>query len=346
MKMIFFDESGYSGPNLLDPKSPFYACASIYLTEEEARELKEKYFPNKQTELKFAGMESGRNFHKSKELVSELLERHAIQVTVIDKKFALCAKIFEIIAEPSMSRSGIDLYSNGMMPQMVSLFYQFCTQFQPNELGELLGTFQSVVRRENTKTLDDLVGALENLNHQLIANFSQGVLLRALNEGGEELFEDDDITEGLLGILLSASYQNLLRWDRRLGFANGSELKVIHDNHSVLEAEIKLWQQFTSCKISMRANGIDYSLSQPVDTELGDSKRYIGIQIADLVAGFTCFAVEELIHQQLGDFSKRHPKQNGLDAFAVFLNSQFEDDDALVIVTGRNPEQFTGWSVS
>ena len=47
MKRIYFDESGNTGPDLLNKEQPLYILCSTDLDEEKSKELLAKYFPNK-----------------------------------------------------------------------------------------------------------------------------------------------------------------------------------------------------------------------------------------------------------------------------------------------------------
>lgn len=40
--MLYFDESGYTGPDLINSKQPYFSLASIRMTDEEIAQIKEE----------------------------------------------------------------------------------------------------------------------------------------------------------------------------------------------------------------------------------------------------------------------------------------------------------------
>lgn len=338
MTTLYFDESGYSGPNLLDKATPYYACSALRITEERARELKRLHFPDKFGELKFADMKSGRNFYRSRDLVKTLLDEKAVKVTVIDKRFALSAKLFEWIAEPGLS-DRFDLYSEGQLPQIASAFHFLANAEQPEKLRAVHVAFQAVIKNPEAHEVEALIKTLEALEGEP-GEIAGKLLIGPLQGDYQELFEDYGITEGLLGILLSAAWQNLLLWGEAISV--GSPIHIVYDAHSVIEAEKSTWDQITSAKLKMRANGTDLRLDHMVTTELGDSKTHVALQIADVVAGFAAFAV------QAGATKKRRPGEPlppGLAALELLADPKYQEDQHIITVEAGQPERFSGWEI-
>lgn len=335
---LFFDESGYTGGNLLDLQTPYYACASLNITEARAIALKNLYFPGKFTELKFSDLKKGENFSRIHALVNGLLKERSVRVTVIDKRFALSAKLFELVAEPSLS-GNIGVYEKGFLPQTVNTFHTLAHQEQRSTLRDIHEALQAAVKCPHMTEVKALIAALENLTGipRIIAN---SLLIRPLQQQGSELFNSSSITEGLLGILLSAAWQNLLRWGAVIPV--GAQIDVVYDQHSVMAAELGNWRQFTSGKFNMHSNGFDYRLDHPVTTQLGDSKQQVAIQLADLVAGFAAFAVstETKITVRTAD---RLP--NGLKAWDLLTAQEHAGDQVLLTVQAGAATRFSGWSI-
>lgn len=101
---IYFDESGFTGTNLLNQNQTVFTYAAVGLDNKKAEELisiiKTNY-PTQAQELKF------KNYSKSSKcedfclFVINLLKDYS-RVVVFDKKFALCAKFFEYMFEPAI----------------------------------------------------------------------------------------------------------------------------------------------------------------------------------------------------------------------------------------------------
>lgn len=340
MTTLYFDESGYTGPNLLDSGTPYYCCASLRITEQRAQELKRLIFPDKSAELKFADLKSGANFHRSFKMVKTLLDEQAVKITVIDKNFALTAKLFECIAEPSLS-DHFDLYSKGQLPQLVSAFHLTAKTEQPEKFLAVQKAFYQAVKAPGQTEVQALICALQALEGRP-REIAKNVLIPPLEGDYQPLFEGYGITEGPLGILMSAAWQNLLLWGEVI--PDGSPINVIYDSQSVMEAEKAMWDQITSAKLDMVSNGTRLGLNHPVTTVIGDSKTYVGLQIADVVAGFAAFAVQTAARAKIMPSANVSP--NGLKAMELLLNPKYKNDQHIVAVMASLPEYLSGWSVS
>jgi hypothetical protein len=103
---IYCDESGFTGNDLLDQGSTFFAYASVAINHEEATE----YVNNIIQKYKLQGGElKGRNllkYPKGQKVISEILRnfKDRIKVAVYHKKFNLACKFYEYIFEPALAQ--------------------------------------------------------------------------------------------------------------------------------------------------------------------------------------------------------------------------------------------------
>lgn len=109
---IYFDESGFTGNNLLSENQKFFAYGSVATSDSEAKEIVEHILKKHKIQ---GGELKGKNLLKSnsgKRAVTELLELYdgRMKSVVQNKKFALGGKFFEYVFEPVLS-------------QKISLFY-------------------------------------------------------------------------------------------------------------------------------------------------------------------------------------------------------------------------------
>jgi len=312
----------------------------LNITETQAIDLKKMHFPDKSAELKFADMKSGKNFYRARNMIESLLKAQAVRVLVIDKRFALSAKMFEWIAEPSLSEQ-TDLYSEGFLPKMVSRFHITTVRDQPVQLLSVHQAYQRAVKLPNVQHIQALVDALEKLEAEP-GEMARAYLIPPLDSEGAALFNDYGITEGLNGILISAAWQNLLRWGAT--FEEDVPIEVVYDNNSVMQKEQTFWRQATAASLDMQANGYAFSLRQPVTTRLGDSTKEMGLQIADVVAGFAAFAVHT--RAKFADRDRPDRPIPGLIAYELLSASQFANEQPLITVEAGEPERFSGWTIS
>lgn len=65
-KLIFMDESGYTGEDLANEDQPCFAVSSVKLTEKKATDLKEKYFGEVSSEeLKYSNLSKNHRTKKT-----------------------------------------------------------------------------------------------------------------------------------------------------------------------------------------------------------------------------------------------------------------------------------------
>lgn len=115
MKHLYFDESGFTGNNLLDMNQPFFC----YLGLDSNSEIENSFLHSKAvygyTESEVKGFRLCKSVNGQK-LIKELwnLCSDKIKFVLHDKKYALAAKIFEYVYEPVFADCNIILYNSGL----------------------------------------------------------------------------------------------------------------------------------------------------------------------------------------------------------------------------------------
>lgn len=113
---IFSDESGYTGPNLTNRDQPYFVLATMSFEEHEAKAIRNSFFSSvRARELKHSNLSKNSKQHR---MVLEYLKylqscRHRYKVYVIDKEFAVIAKIVDYLVETAAYKTGLNLYSDG-----------------------------------------------------------------------------------------------------------------------------------------------------------------------------------------------------------------------------------------
>jgi hypothetical protein len=110
---LFLDETGYSGPNLLDDQQPLFTLATLGLDEVECKRLKQQHFGRaKMSELKhstLARRPSGQRMVLA--FLDDLLSRKgAFRFYMVHKRFALTRKFVDHVIEPAFDARGLNLY--------------------------------------------------------------------------------------------------------------------------------------------------------------------------------------------------------------------------------------------
>lgn len=122
---IYFDESGFTGNNLLHPNQKHFAYGSIATDDTEAKEFVTGL-------IKKYGIQNGElkgrqlvKFNKGRKAIDEIFEHFEgrIKISISDKKFALACKFFEYIFEPCISDINSLFYGIGFHKFIANILY-------------------------------------------------------------------------------------------------------------------------------------------------------------------------------------------------------------------------------
>jgi hypothetical protein len=124
--MIYFDEAGNSGPNLLDKDQPTYLLLSHNYTEEETKEILAPLISNsKANELHFKQL---KKYAKSRRAILEcinhpLIQKERVFQFVAHKEFMVTIQMVDQLVEHVYYKSGIDIYKGGLNISTANLLY-------------------------------------------------------------------------------------------------------------------------------------------------------------------------------------------------------------------------------
>ena len=164
-RTIYFDESGFTGYNLLDPAQPIFTVASAAIDESGRRRDSDRGLPRlprarvqvqEHLEYEATGPAcSGSSAHLA------AFENLAF-VYVIDKRFAVLTKIVDFLIEPYITDAGYDFYDDGFCWKYANYIHFGLTQFAPQALLDaLLKNYQAFSRNPTPGTLATLHSSLK-----------------------------------------------------------------------------------------------------------------------------------------------------------------------------------------
>jgi hypothetical protein len=163
VRTLYFDESGFTGYNLLDPAQPIFAIASAEISEGHAEEILQASFPRyRGTEFKFSNIWSSKNRTGLLRFAGQLEGLADLAfIYVAHKRFAVLTKIVDFLIEPYITDAGFDFYADGFCWKYANYIHFGMTQFaEPTLLGALLSHYQSFSRNPTTENLDALQARL------------------------------------------------------------------------------------------------------------------------------------------------------------------------------------------
>lgn len=192
---IFFDESGYTGPNLLDPQQPIFALASVSTSGDIAREILSSCFPGYQgNEYKFSNLwRSNRGRRGLTSFLSAMRARgNEAFVWYTEKRYLCFTKAIDNLVEPVAHAAGFDFYADGYSRRYANHAYFGFRQFAPPELLSSLNSvyhnFAVEPSEQNLTSLQESLQRMVNSGPEEIRTF-----LDMMRVGAERFMELHDL---------------------------------------------------------------------------------------------------------------------------------------------------------
>ena len=285
--IIYFDESGYTGQDLLNPAQPVFVGASTNLSDEAAAALVSKCFPDvRARELKHSVL---CRRARGQEQIIRLLRNICpddFAVSVAHKEFVIIALLVEYWVEPAMRDDGINLYERGGNLALCNTLYQVLRLCLPSEdRRKLFLCAQKMLRTKSIAAYEAFGHSLQTAQQRAEPLREMLAILMAsdLGLGGYEHLRN--LPERLTDLGTVYLMDQVCHWSDR----TDQTLKIIHDKSSALAREKYVWEAILAPDVRPAVVGQDRrTIKFPlrVDSiELADSQDHLQLQLADLVAG-------------------------------------------------------------
>ncbi|WP_281926764.1 DUF3800 domain-containing protein [Roseibium album] len=301
VRRLFFDESGYTGYNLLDPAQPIFTMASTDTDEQESEAILRGSFPNYQAaEFKFTNIwrrQNSRNgFFEFARFIGDQPERSFVFIT--EKRFCVLTKIVDFLIEPSFTNSGYNFYSDGFPRKYSNLaYFTFKFQAHPELLNTLLRDYLEFSRNPSIETLGRFQWKM-----RLLANSCDDERIRSflnLMANGADLFLKFNDLENFRSsndLHMSTMMAIVTHWRER----TLDDLEIYHDASSAFFREREMWENITNPgvveQIYTRGDGAEIPFPlNVIETQSVDSETSFAIQYCDVLAGICAkhFGTEE-----------------------------------------------------
>ena len=214
---IYFDESGFTGNNLIHPSQEFFSYASVATDDDEAKDFVEyiiRKYNIQNGELK------GKNlvkFNRGRKAIDEvfLTFEGRIKVSISNKKYALACKFYEYIFEPCISENNI-LFYNINFHRFVSvlLYVEFASKSKGAE--EIFIEFEQLMRDKDLTKLPSIFNSSIHPDNSSsiiqIREFAQCQVKNIIDE--LESLPGDGIGKWLLDLTDTALFTLLANWGK------------------------------------------------------------------------------------------------------------------------------------
>lgn len=287
---VFFDESGFTGPRLLDPNQSFFSYASVAVTENEAWTIVQgarSAHPVQMPELKANKLLATSN---GIALVAQVLDavEGRYSFVIKNKLLVLCGKLFEYLFEPVFQHDPNLLYAKNLHRFVAMYCFIFFIGPQGEEAIRQFERYMRSLDPADAPLLFDpaqLGRIADDDPFKMIVKFAQGYRGAIVEDNRRMKVEASDAGKWALDVTIAGLWSLLNHWG-----ATGRPLQVVCDDSKPLKA---LAGAFTGDandpgirrvrEISGKDEPLGWRLAAPI--AFADSRGSPGLQIADLVAG-------------------------------------------------------------
>lgn len=290
MQHVYFDESGFTGPNLMDDNQPYFIYAGVAISPDEAETMTKSAATTLRCsveELK-AGelLKSSRGRKVVVDVVGQLIDR--TYYTMADKKYALCGKFFEYVFEPVLSSANSAYYGCGFHRFIQQLLY--AELISSKDARVWMTSFQEWMRKGDSKHLLALVEAISSkggpLAHMYWFVDAHQAQIMAEVEGLRA--DGGQMDPWILELSTTSLFNLLARFGEQFP---GAGLSVVCDDSAPIKASANFFDVMVGRKdrqqypmaFDGRTRPITFNLAHPIAT--ASSKTTPGLQIADLCSG-------------------------------------------------------------
>lgn len=293
VKTIFFDESGYTGSDLLNPDQPFFCVVSSDLDDSIAKEILTSSFPHyRGTEFKFLKIWKKQTNRAGLSIFAKELLRYSENVFghINDKKFVVLTKIVDLLIEPIITALGYDFYAEGFSRKYANMFHFALTKFEDNNLYQtLVLEYSSFSREPNEDNLNQLQKALGKM--LMTCGDELKPFLEKASEGANSFHQYYNFNTFRTSneIQLTVVLASIQYWRTK----SDLDFSIIHDQSRNFFNQIELWEKITSSDVPEKGipdshgNLVQYPL-RVISTEEGNSEKYWTLQLCDVLAGLLC----------------------------------------------------------
>lgn len=292
---IFFDESGFTGNDLLNDHQPVFVYASVAIKPSQAEKLVTEMasrFCLQGNELKGSNLVSR---PKGKEAILWLIEKckDIACIVIANKKFALAGKFYEYIFEPVLQADN-SLFYAVRFHRFIANFLYISFVAKDSTAESMLIEFQALMRKQDTTAIQRMFppqGQLISVGDPLsqILTFILCHKDRIMREIGD-LGDLDGVRKWILELSTTSLFWTLSFWSERFEVLKVycDDSKPVVDSPAVFDAMIAR-QDIIYIKLgSDRERRLTFNLDGPI-TFL-DSKQSCGIQIADALSCSIAYA--------------------------------------------------------
>jgi len=287
-RLIYADECGFTGSDLMNPVQPVLVFASHDFSEDEAAAILQEHCGT------FAGPEIkheklSKNARGQDMVLAVLgdprLAPNRLAIGIAHKQFSIMTKIVDLVVETAMHEDGLDLYDGGGNIALANM-WQAVFGLDEGLRTRLCRAFQDLVRQPSPETLRTF-GIILHSEYPLEIIREELSKLRAavgrlikVSPGTIPNFHGRD-----LDLAVTVALVTMHRWRER----GGPGFELIHDESSHMARQSNVWGWLVSPTApEAKVGGAGWSAEYPIGvtkTSFAKSSSSRALQLADVLAG-------------------------------------------------------------
>ncbi|KAE9653652.1 DUF3800 domain-containing protein [Escherichia coli] len=293
VKHVYFDESGFTGNNLLSKDQPYFSYAAVVTDENESRQIVEHIIEKYSIaagELKGSTLVNSRKLQPA---VDEILShfKGRMRAVVNEKKYALSGKFFEYIFEPVLASKSTIFYD--LKFHLFISNIMFFSLVAKDEYAELLHSrFENFSRGKIQ--VNQFIEPIANCKYSEIMSDIYDFAKYNISIIEEEYsgLEGTGVDKWVLDLTSTSLYNLLCDVSSKIGAVkvtcDSSKPLITHQDmfNNMIGNEKIIYETFNNKKIP-----ITFNLAEPIS--LSDSKVTHGIQIADVIAAASIYVLNK-----------------------------------------------------
>jgi hypothetical protein len=286
---IYFDESGNTGTELLDPQQPYFTTGSTDIPEDEAADIIKRCFPrHKAAELKSKEIFKR---HQGRQAFLSFAKEVALQperfvATKINKRFTVLCKMVDHLTEPVLHAAGYDFYKDDYAARYANMAYFAFENFLSKEDSTaLFKAYNAFARSPDANLLHVLQTTLKDVE----SNAPEGpdMFLSLMVEGANRL-DGTDLSSlaDSNDIHVTSLVSSMGHWQSR----HTAPFAVYHDESMHFFSRSERWSEMTDpnhppqvIQVGQKTLTLPISV---VSTTSALSHQCASLQLSDLIAGF------------------------------------------------------------
>lgn len=289
-RTLYFDESGFTGHNLLDSAQPIFALASSDIVADAAREILQRSFPRyRGSEFKFSNLWRSGNKRGLIDFARHFdsLDYNTF-IYMVDKRFCVLTKIVDFLIEPYITDAGFDFYADGFCWKYTNYIHFGLTQFAPPDtLERLLNAYQAFSRNPSENAL-----RLLQLRLRALADGAEDpvqVFLEQMALGADLFHQYHNLStfRGSDELHVASMFASVTHWRKVFD----EDFAIVHDSSANFFRHLDIWKRMTDqhgpAEPFPLGDGTTVQLPlRVVSTSAVDSLDSPSVQFCDICAGF------------------------------------------------------------